>query len=193
MTIIITFDRLKLFNSYGGDIDCFSRTASETCKAIFGEDVDNTWTIISSKLQDIELISKQLASQDYIEKALKELKEICDVESFEALTSKIKFYSKFQIVAEILLSLKSKINSETDTIWAGFDSVEFFLKELSQDIEKIRCCDFTTLEKVNIEFAVTSTYQELSISNGWSDEYLKLAEKFDRVYEEIKKPWWKFW
>lgn len=193
MKIIITFDRLKLFKYYRGDIDCFSRTASKTYKDIFGEDVDNTWAVISSKLQDIELISKQLATQDYIDKVLKELKEICDIESFEALTSKIKFYSKFQIVAEILLSLKNKINSETDTIWVGFDFVELFLKELSQDIEKIRCCDFTTLEKVNIEFAVTSTYQELSISNGWSDDYLKLAEKFDRVYEEIKKPWWKFW
>jgi hypothetical protein len=193
MKIIITFDRLKLFKYYRGDIDCFSRTASETYKDIFGEEADNTWAIISSKLQDIELISKRLASQDYIEKVLKELKEICDIESFEALTSKIKFYSKFQIVAEILLSLKSKINSKTDTIWAGFDSVELFLKELSQDIEKIRCCDFTTLEKVKIEFAVTSTYQELSISNGWGDEYLKFAEKFDGVYEEIKKPWWKFW
>jgi hypothetical protein len=193
MKIIITFDRLKLFKYYRGDIDYFSRTASKTYKDIFGEDSDNTWAIISSKLQDIELISKRLATQDYVDKVLKELKEICDIESFEALTDKIKYYSKFQIVAEILLALKSKINSETDTIWAGFDSAELFLKELSQDIEKIRCCDFTTLEKVNIDFAVTSTYQELSISNGWSDEYLKLAEKFDRVYEEIKKPWWKFW
>jgi hypothetical protein len=202
MTTIITIDRLNLYNAYGGDIDGFSRTNSKKNKEVFGDDSDNAWATISSKLQDIALISKRLASQTYTDKTLQELKEICDIQSFAALTSKIKFYANFQIVAEILQELKSKVNIDTDTIWAGFDSVDIFLKELSQDIENIKLCNFTTLDKVNIEFAVTSTYQELSISNGWGDEYLKLAEKFDKVYEEImtqktietnEKPWWKFW
>ena len=202
MTTIITIDRLKLYNAFGGDIDGFSRTNSIKNKQIFGNDSDNAWATISSKLQDIELISKRLASQDYVEKILRELREICDTESFAALTSKIKFYADFQSVAEILQDIKSKITSNTDTIWAGFDSVEIFLNELTQDIENIKLCNFTTLDKVNIEFAVTSTYQELSMSNGWSDHYLKLAEKFDKVYEKImkskvietnEKPWWKFW
>jgi len=202
MKTIITIDKLKLYNTYSGDIDGFSRTNRKKNKEVFGDDSDNAWAAISSKLQDIELISKRLSSQDYTFTTLKELKEICDTQSFAALTSKIKFYSDFQIVAEILQEIKSKINLNTDTIWAGFDSVDIFLKELSQDIENIKFCNFTTLDKVNIEFAVTSTYQELSMSNGWSDDYLKLAEKFDKVYEEImnpritenqKKHWWKFW
>lgn len=202
MTTIITIDKLKLYNAIGGDINGFSRTNSKKNKEFFEGDSNNVWAIISSKLQDIELISKRLSSQEYTDKTLKELKEICDLESFAALTSKIKFYANFQIVAEILQELKSKANINTDTIWAGFDSVDIFLKELSQDIENIKLCNFTTLDKVNIEFAVTSTYQELSISNGWGDDYLKLAEKFDKVYEEImkpkiietnEKPWWKFW
>ena len=202
MTTIITIDRLKLYNAYGGDIDGFSRTNSKGNKEVFGDDSDNAWATISSKLQDIELISKRLASQDYTEKVLRELKEICDTHSLAALTSKIKFYANFQIIAEILQEIKNKINLDTDTIWAGFDSVDIFLKELSQDIENIKLCNFKTLDKINIEFAVTSTYQELSMSNGWSDDYLKLAAKFDKIYEEIitpktsetdKKSWWKFW
>ena len=157
---------------------------------------------ISNKLQDIELISKRLSSQDYTDNIIRELKEICDTQSFAALTKKIKFYTDFQIVAEILQEIKNKINLDTDTIWAGFDTVDIFLKELSEDIENIKLCNFKTLDKVNIEFPVTSTYQELSMSNGWSDDYLILAEKFDTVYEEItnpknieteEKPWWKFW
>ena len=202
MTTIITIDRLKLYNAYGGDIDGFSRTNSKKNKEVFGDDSDNAWATISSKLQDIELISKRLSSQDYTDNTLRELKEICDIQSFAALTSKIKFYTDFQIVAEILQEIKNKINLDTDTIWAGFDTVDIFLKELSEDIENIKLCNFKTLDKVNIEFAVTSTYQELSMSNGWSDDYLILAEKFDKVYEEItnpknteteEKPWWKFW
>lgn len=201
MTTIITIDKLKLYTAYCGDIDGFSRTNSNKNKQVFGNDSDNAWATISSKLQDIELISKRLASQDYVDKTLKELKATCDTESFVALTSKIKFYADFQSVADILQDIKSKINSDTDTIWAGFDSVEIFLNELTQDIENIKLCNFTTLDKINIEFAVTSTYQKLSMSNGWGDYYLKLAERFDTVYEkimklkavEINEPWWKFW
>ena len=202
MTTLITIDKLKLYNNFGGYIDGFSRKNTKKIKKVFRDDADNAWATISSKLQDIELISKRLSAQDYTDKTLRELKEICDTQSFEALTSKIKFYSDFQIVAEILQEIKNKINLDTDTIWAGFDTVDIFLKELSEDIENIKLCNFKTLDKVNIEFAVTSTYQELSMSNGWSDDYLILAEKFDKVYEEItnpknieteEKPWWKFW
>lgn len=202
MKTIITIDKLKLYNDFGGDIDGFSRTNSKKNKEVFGDDSDNAWATISNKLQDIELISKRLASQKYTEKTFQELNEICDTQSFATLTSKIKFYANFQIVAEILQEIKSKINLNTDSIWAGFDSVDIILKELNQDIENIRLCNFTTLSKVNIEFAVTSIYQELSMSNGWSDDYLILAEKFKEVYEKImapevienyEKPWWKFW
>ncbi|NOW96556.1 hypothetical protein FHW89_003229 [Mucilaginibacter sp. SG564] len=36
-------------------------------------------------------------------------------------------------------------------------------------------------------FAPTGTFQELSISNGWSHEYLNLAHQFDVYYEKFKK------
>lgn len=62
-----------------------------------------------------------------------------------------------------------------------------FLIELSKDIELLKLCDYETLEKVNIEFLATSTYQELSLSDGWSDEYLILAYKFDDLYLKISK------
>jgi hypothetical protein len=84
---------------------------------------------------------------------------------------------------------------------AGYDSGKEFLCDLDVDIEKIKFCDFDTLEKLNMEFAPTSTYQEISLSNGWANEFLKLAEQFDNLYEKInnqktsdnKKAWWKFW
>jgi hypothetical protein len=202
MATIITIAKLKLYNTFGGDIDGFSRTNSNKYKDVFGDGTDNAWATISSKLQDIELISKQLTSQDYTERTLRELKEICDTESFAALTEKIKFYADFQNVAQMLHEIKDKIDSNTDTTFAGSNSVNIFIRELNQDIENIKLCNFMTLDKVNIKFAPTSTYQELAISNGWSDHYLKLSEEFDKVYKKIvennfieptKNPWWKFW
>lgn len=79
MTIIININRLKLYNAYKGDIDSLLRMNSKKHEQVFGNDFDNAWAIISSKLQDIELITKRLSSQDYTAKTLKELKEICDL------------------------------------------------------------------------------------------------------------------
>ncbi len=187
MTPIITIDKLQLFLIYDGDVDGIVRGDNNHKHEALDNDMHNVWAIIESKLQDINLISRRLTAPAYTAKILNELNEICDEKSFKTLTSRINFYANFQLVTEILLSIKSKINAETDTVWAGFTSVDIFLKELDEDIENIELCNFTTLDKINIEFAVTSTYQELAMSNGWSYEYLKLADKFDKIYAEIIK------
>lgn len=187
MTSIITIDKLQLFTIYDGDVDGITRGDTNHKHEFLDSDVHNVWAIIENKLQDIHLICKRLATPAYTANILKELNDICDLESFSALTSRINFYADFQLVAEILELLKTNLNAETDTVWAGFNSVEIFLKELHEDIENIKLCNFTTLDKINIEFAVTSTYQELALSNGWSDEYLKLADKFDKIYSKIMK------
>jgi hypothetical protein len=83
--------------------------------------------------------------------------------------------------------IKSKINDETDTVWAGFDNTEILIKELDSDQKQIELLDFDTLEKIMVEFLPTSTYQELAMSNGWSDEYLKIAENFDSIHKRIKE------
>lgn len=100
---------------------------------------------------------------------------------------KAEYFEDFQKVAELLLQIKSCITEESDTVWAGFDNVEAFLAELDKDIDNIQQCDFQTLKKVHIEFLPTCTYQELSLSNGWSEMYLQLAIEFDAIYERLKE------
>ncbi len=194
-------EKLKIYNSYSGDIDGIYRNNRPVEKIVFGEDLDNTWTFISNKLQDIELISKRLTSYDYTKNALTELYEATDTETFNLFTDKIPFYEDFQKVKQILETIKRWTNYDTDTVWAGYDNGKDLLVDLNTDIEKIHFCDFSTLEKLNMKFAPTSTYQEISLSNGWGDEFVKLAEQFDKFYKriikqetnDIKKEWWKFW
>ena len=201
MTDLITKDKLKVFSSYGGDIDGLLRIDKSADIGTFGKNLDRDWGLISSKLQDLDLISRRLASYDFTKQALTELEEITDEESFQILTNKINFYCDFQNVRQILEHIKSWTTSETDTVWAGYDNGEDFLVDLNQDIEKIKFCDFATLDKLEMEFAPTSTYQEISLSNGWGDNFLKLAEDFDSLHKKIttnnyeadKKQWWKFW
>ncbi len=186
MTDRLNIEKLKIYNSYGGDIDGICRNNRPAEKAAFGDNFDSTWSLIANKLQDIELISKQLTSYDYTKNTLTELYENSDDETYNLFTDKIPFYNDFQKVKSILETIKNLIIDDTDTVWAGYDNGKEFLVDLNTDIEKIRFCDFETLDKLNMEFAQASTYQEISLSNGWANEYLKLAEQFDNLYKRLK-------
>ena len=100
---------------------------------------------------------------------------------------KAEYFEDFQKVAELLLQIRSCITEESDTVWTGFDNVETFLEELNKDIDNIQLCDFQTLKKVKLHFLPTSVYQELSLSNGWSEMYMQLATEFDAIYERLSE------
>jgi len=95
------------------------------------------------------------------------------------------YYQEFQEVAGILRQIRSKIYPETDFLWAGFVDHNEFLAELNADIQKLESCDIATLKKIHVEFLPTCTYQEIAISNGWSNEYMELADKFDALWKRI--------
>jgi hypothetical protein len=108
-------------------------------------------------------------------------------------------------VIHILQQVRSHTPEDADTIWAAYDNAAEFYIDLEQDIAKLEYCDFKTLEKVRVEFMAACTYQEIAMSSGWSDAYLKLGEDFDRLYKFIiegepaeaeslpipKPTWWK--
>lgn len=177
---MITKEKIKIFDRYAGDIDSFARSGRDHEKKVLS---DIEWFLIDNFYQDIELINKKLAAQTYTEQTIVKLKENCDRESLDFFTIRIECYKDFQNGAEILKQIKAFISK--DTVWAGFGNADKFLEELNQDIEKIENCDYQTLEKVHVEFLPTSTYQELSMSNGWSDKYLELSTDFDKIYERM--------
>ncbi|WP_423997120.1 hypothetical protein [Maribacter sp. IgM3_T14_3] len=181
---MLTIEKIKIYNKFGGDIDHLARVGKSTEKELIS---DNDWSQIDEFEQDVKLISDRLVSKEYRENALIKMNENCDLETKDYFKSKIPFYSDFKEVSEIVANIKSRINDETDTVWAGFDNVEILTKELDTDQKQIELLDFDTLEKIMVEFLPTSTYQELAMSNGWSDEYLKIAEKFDSIHKRIKE------
>jgi hypothetical protein len=109
---------------------------------------------------------------------------------YETTTPKIdteQLCADFQKVKAILETIKSYTVKDTDVIWAGYDNVDDFLTELNEYIEQMNSCDFDALGKLELNFVPTSSYQELSISNGWGDYFLKLANQFDTLAEKLKK------
>jgi hypothetical protein len=181
---MLTIEKIKIYNKFGGNIDGFARVGESTEQNLIN---DNDWSLIDGFEQDIKMISDRLASKDYTKKSLQKMIDKCDVKTFGYFTDKIPFYRDFKEVAEIVGGIKSKINDKTDTVWAGFDNVEILISELESDRKQIEFLNFDALKKIMIEFLPTSTYQELAMSNDWSEEYLKIAKKFDSIYQRIEK------
>jgi hypothetical protein len=176
---MLTIEKINIFTNYRGDIDGPTRNSRSNDYDLI---TDNEWALIDNFFQDIELINKRLAAQTYVDRIFLNLKDKCDQDSFELFTSKIEYYKDFLKIADILRQIKSFLKADTDIVWSRFDSLEDFLADLNQDISNIENCNFVTLDKVHTEFLPTSTYQEISISNGWGHNYIELSTVFDKVF-----------
>ena len=87
---------------------------------------------------------------------------------------------------EILLKIREKITDDSDLLWTSFSSADELRIEIDSLILRIDQEDKNVLSDVYVHFLPTSTFQEHSIQNGWSKEYMKLAERFDKIYERYK-------
>jgi hypothetical protein len=58
--------------------------------------------------------------------------------------------------------------------------------EIDKYILELEEGNISCLEEMNVHFSVTAAYQEHAMANDWHFEYLKLAERFDKIYEDIK-------
>lgn len=179
---MITTEKLKIFDKYKGDIDAFARVGRETEKTVL---TDNEWQLIDSFKQDVELINKGLSSSDFNSKTIAQIKNNTDKNAFDTLSKQIVGFNDFQKIGQLLRKLRAKIQDETDVLWTQFKDTKSFIEDLESDIEAIENCDRKTLEKIKINFLPTSTYQEISLSNNWGDEFLKMASDFDGLYSRI--------
>lgn len=68
-----------------------------------------------------------------------------------------------------------------DFAWSSWQDAEEALAELDAQIAMVRAGDRSKRLDLRVLFMVTGPLQELSLSSGWGDAFLKLAERFDRV------------
>lgn len=87
---------------------------------------------------------------------------------------------------QIIEVVKSTVHRETELIYSYFESVDELLKELDELSEEVKKGELNSLNTLSMHFAPTSGFQELPMQNGWSKEYLKLADRFDRVEAKYK-------
>jgi hypothetical protein len=86
---------------------------------------------------------------------------------------------------DILLTIKEKITDTSDLVWTSYETAGELRDDIEQIMKELKKGNKITDEAYS-HFLPTSTFQEHAMQNGWTDEYLKLAERFDKIYEELK-------
>lgn len=85
---------------------------------------------------------------------------------------------------KVLKKVVSHLEGSLESDWSPLtpNQVAENLKKQIRNIEQNNAVDKDSLV---LEFAPTSTIQEIAISNGWSNEYLKLSEQFDNLISNV--------
>lgn len=84
---------------------------------------------------------------------------------------------------EVLTEVRALVQREdNDFAWSGWESAEEALQEIDSAL--------ATLEEgrppgvyLKVLFLPTGPLQELSLSSGWGDEFVALANRFDEAFE----------
>jgi hypothetical protein len=88
---------------------------------------------------------------------------------------------------ELLHDVKKHLVTSKPSIWANRDPDEL-IEEIDLIVPELKEKKFWRLLEVKINFLPTSCYQEISMHNGWSDEFIELGNRFDRIYAHFPAP-----
>jgi hypothetical protein len=90
--------------------------------------------------------------------------------------------TKKDALIHLISAVINEINvKSTDVTWSKYDSVEELLNELRTYIDKILTNDNSVLQELKLCFAPTSSLQEISINNGWENEFLEFSKVFGTI------------
>ena len=91
-----------------------------------------------------------------------------------------------ETLKEILIKTMQLLKQSKESDWSPLTPEEVVIN-LETQIEKLEKNEKIDRLLLELEFAPTSTIQEISLANGWSREYLKLSSKFDKEIIKINE------
>ena len=91
-----------------------------------------------------------------------------------------------QLLADVLAASIELVSLEgNDFTWSSWKDLEHALGELQAILETTQAGVVPKQSAVSILFAPTGSLQELSMSSGWAEQYLRLAERFDAAERSL--------
>ncbi len=82
--------------------------------------------------------------------------------------------------AKILLALP-----DNDYAWSSWENANDAILEVDEIVSKLQSGQLPDVLTMKIIFAPTGPMQEVSLSSGWAEPFLQLAEDFDAALEEF--------
>ncbi|HOX05019.1 MAG TPA: hypothetical protein PK280_01350 [Planctomycetota bacterium] len=83
--------------------------------------------------------------------------------------------------AQELLSLEGNC-----FIWSRWKEASEAVAEVQQHISRLASGDYSQLCQLDLLFGATGAIQEVSVSSGWGDKFVVLAERFDKELATLK-------
>ncbi|MFX0077353.1 MAG: hypothetical protein ACFE96_18070 [Candidatus Hermodarchaeota archaeon] len=91
-------------------------------------------------------------------------------------------------IIRILKNIKSYINTKSSNLLMfSFDTSKEVINLIDDHIKRLSRRDISKINDLIVLFLPTSDFQEIAISNGWSEEYLEMAKEFDNLINSLKK------
>ncbi|MGF1767080.1 hypothetical protein L4D06_06805 [Enterovibrio makurazakiensis] len=100
----------------------------------------------------------------------------------ELIHSSINESEPYEALVHVLESAVELVQiPDNDFCWSYWEDAEEASKEITKFLNMAKSYGLPERAEVGVMFAPTGPLQELSLSSGWAEPFLKVAEKYDQV------------
>ena len=93
--------------------------------------------------------------------------------------------SRWRQLVDLLSVTRSLLaRPENDFVWSSWEDAETALRELDALIARFESGPIPERRELDVLFAPTGPIQEVSLSSGWGDRFLTLANLFDAAIQD---------
>jgi hypothetical protein len=90
------------------------------------------------------------------------------------------------LLADVLRSAIELLSlSENDYSWSSWKDRDAAVAEVQSLLALVERGDLPDRVSVSVLFAPTGPIQEVSVSSGWGEVFLRVAERFDRARQQL--------
>jgi hypothetical protein len=95
---------------------------------------------------------------------------------------------------DVLLDARSLITLPGNCFdWSSWEDADAAVREIDSLVAALEGGRSPSRLSMSVLFAPTGPIQEVSLSSGWAEEFLAIAERFDAAEEAFYRrgPWWR--
>jgi hypothetical protein len=92
------------------------------------------------------------------------------------------------LMIEVLAASIELVSLEdNDFMWSSWEDAATAVQELESYLRLLESSRPVNIERMSVLFAPTGPMQELSLSSGWGEPFIKLASYFDQAAEGMRQ------